>query len=464
MEQEKPFKTIEVIDSNTKQLCKIACMSCIRGHRTTSCGIPVCRTKIFWTVKRPGRPSNSCTCRFGSSGVCKCVTAIPKCPHKSKKGEKRSAECRCDEQGRFCCLLEPLHWESLFKLERPLVQFYTSRDALEMMQSMHRSVPGTPSAASTTFPSDNPPVSTYCGSGSHETSSLHTSRTSRSIAPSLKESSTSPYARPRFGRFGFMGVGGPMGPGTAPPDVMAWNNDVPVVSFEDRLIVPKADEEDEPGSCCGCTKESEYTSATALSYTSTAEQYNQTFPAFSSPPPTDPSVFDFDRWSHDYQIYQFPNAICQNCGLNGCTCRSCPPLMQNFGTTSWAQSCGRRHARIAPMPPRTQESAQFTPDTQVTSKLEDSDQSLLHLSQEPFLPGAEDFVSMPDIDMGLNDHDTSHLHDLSYGTNADILINGFHDPNGLISPQLAEPLGFIHPMPHRTDPPGQAADVDMFAG
>ena len=125
MDQEKPFKTIEVIDGRTKQVCKIACMSCIRGHRTTSCGIPVCRQKIFWTVKRPGRPSNSCTCRYGTTGGCKCVTAIPKCPHKSKKGEKRSSECRCDEQGRYCCLLEPEHWDVLFKLQKPSINFFT---------------------------------------------------------------------------------------------------------------------------------------------------------------------------------------------------------------------------------------------------------------------------------------------------------------------------------------------------
>ena len=135
MDLEKPFKTIEVIDKDTKQVCKIACMSCIRGHRTTSCGIPVCRSKVFWTVKRPGRPSNSCTCRFNASGVCKCVTAIPKCPHKSRKGEKRSSECRCDEQGRFCCLLEPEHWRKLMALEKPTVQFYPSRETLEAWQA-----------------------------------------------------------------------------------------------------------------------------------------------------------------------------------------------------------------------------------------------------------------------------------------------------------------------------------------
>ncbi|KAK3109548.1 hypothetical protein LTR53_017085, partial [Teratosphaeriaceae sp. CCFEE 6253] len=120
MEQEKPFKTIEVLDSRTNQLCKVACMSCIRGHRTTACGNPVCRSKIFWTVKRPGRPSNSCNCRYGATGGCKCVVARSACPHKSKKGEKRSGECRCEEQGRYCCLIEPEQWEALMALRKPV--------------------------------------------------------------------------------------------------------------------------------------------------------------------------------------------------------------------------------------------------------------------------------------------------------------------------------------------------------
>ena len=131
MDQEKPFKTIEVIDSRTQQVCKVACMSCIRGHRTTSCGIPVCRSKIFWTVKRPGRPSNSCNCRFGATGGCRCVVAKNACPHKPKKGEKRSGECRCDEQGRYCCLLEPEQWAVLMALGKPLADFYPSREAME---------------------------------------------------------------------------------------------------------------------------------------------------------------------------------------------------------------------------------------------------------------------------------------------------------------------------------------------
>jgi hypothetical protein len=160
MDQEKPFKTIEVVDSRTKQVCKVACMSCIRGHRTTSCGIPVCRTKVFWTVKRPGRPSNSCTCRYGATGGCKCVVAKSACPHKAKKGEKRSGECRCDEQGRYCCLLEPEHWAALHGLQKPTVDFFPSRELLESNQAStnHMAIPQTPAnhrtliSISTLFP------------------------------------------------------------------------------------------------------------------------------------------------------------------------------------------------------------------------------------------------------------------------------------------------------------------------
>jgi hypothetical protein len=77
--------------------------------------------------------------------------------------------------------------------------------------------------------------------------------------------------------------------------------------------------------------------------------------AITRPPYEPPYVqptFDFDRWTRDYQAYQYPGAICQKCGLNGCTCRNCPPVMQNYGTTSWAQCCGRKHARQGPQPPQ----------------------------------------------------------------------------------------------------------------
>jgi hypothetical protein len=62
-------------------------------------------------------------------------------------------------------------------------------------------------------------------------------------------------------------------------------------------------------------------------------------------PPAPAPEFDFSRLQADYFHYQFPSAICQNCGLSGCTCKNCPPVFQNYGTGSWAQCCGRKHAR-----------------------------------------------------------------------------------------------------------------------
>lgn len=62
-----------------------------------------------------------------------------------------------------------------------------------------------------------------------------------------------------------------------------------------------------------------------------------------------PSPFDFNKMTTDYFQYQLPSAICQNCGLSGCTCRSCPPVLQ-ASNGSWAQCCGRKHA-MAVVPP-----------------------------------------------------------------------------------------------------------------
>ena len=76
---------------------------------------------------------------------------------------------------------------------------------------------------------------------------------------------------------------------------------------------------------------------------------------------TDPgppmSDAEFDRMMADYFVHQLPSALCQNCGLSGCTCRNCPTLLQNFQSGSWAQGCSRRHARATtqlPPPPPSQ--------------------------------------------------------------------------------------------------------------
>lgn len=363
MEQEKPFKTIEVVDSKTRQVCKVACMSCIRGHRTTSCGIPVCRTKIFWTVKRPGRPSNSCTCRYGATGGCKCVVAKTACPHKSKKGEKRTGECRCDEQGRYCCLIEPEHWTALLSLQKPTIDFFPTREALETRQS-------TPS--NMVFS----PTPSFTHSSPHPSSRMSSMPPSTPTMPPMHGMSNGfnayqPTHTTLTPRFGFMGIGAPMGSTTdPPPDAMVWEGQAPMAP---RDIIPQYGYENaqpEQSSCCqqrsspatmnlqsppshlgtplGLAHPLQSTVHSPHAYegdqipTSIANQ------ASVAPAP----AFDFARLQADYFNYQFPSAICQNCGLNGCTCRNCPPVFQNFGTTTWAQYCGRKHARdLQPTPP-----------------------------------------------------------------------------------------------------------------
>ena len=343
MEQDKPFKSIEVTDSSTGQVCKVACMSCIRGHRTTSCGIPVCRTKIFWTVKRPGRPSNSCTCRFGSSGRCTCVVAKSACPHKPKRGEKRTVDCRCDEQGRYCCLLEPEHWDGLVAMQKPLVDFYSSREALEANHatSTNSTYPPTPAHSASTPQTINSLPSTP-----GPPAPMH------SIEGQAKEHQSPVWTTPRFG---MMGVGLPLGSrGHQGQDVLVWDGHAPQApreynpysNFRQQEPVETISPAQPPAA-----------SPTLYSYMAPAEQQYQP-PEFnpvaqslsemtipSQEPPA--STFDFDKMMEDYLNYQFPSAICQNCGLNGCTCKNCPALMQNSVNGSWAQGCSRKHTRTA---------------------------------------------------------------------------------------------------------------------
>jgi hypothetical protein len=235
MDQEKPFKTIEVVDSRTKQVCKVACMSCIRGHRTTSCGIPVCRTKVFWTVKRPGRPSNSCTCRYGATGGCKCVVAKSACPHKAKTGEKRSGECRCDEQGRYCCLLEPEHWAALHGLQKPTVDFFPSRELLESNQAStnHMAIPQTPA-----YPMSSPPAT-----NSIPSTPIHVMNNNYGSYQTMQSTSLTP-------RFGMMGVGRQGSTHPRPQDVLAWEGQASPAPRE--VVLPPMYESIQPeqSDCC----------------------------------------------------------------------------------------------------------------------------------------------------------------------------------------------------------------------
>jgi len=348
MDQEKPFKTIEVIDSRTKQPCKIACMSCIKGHRTTSCGIPVCRTKLFWTVKRPGRPSNSCTCQYGGRRGCKCVMAKSACPHKVKKGEKRTGECRCDEQGRHCALLEPHHWDELKALQKPTVDFYPTREALEarFTASNLNDLPLSLSYSQHTSRTFNPP--------SGLTTPHSGPQTAQMISPNFSETQ-SPHSVPLVPRFGMMGIGAPQGSdGSVTPNVLSWDGDVPVAPREHHPIHLRNVQQGEQHSCCQNASGpitpiqfSHYVPPGPAGVASQNPSYSPFGSSMASPQPSQQQAsLDFDKLSHDYFQYQLPSAICQTCGLNGCTCRNCPPVLQ-VSNGSWAQCCGRKHARTA---------------------------------------------------------------------------------------------------------------------
>ncbi|KAK0356710.1 hypothetical protein LTR91_011654 [Friedmanniomyces endolithicus] len=328
---EKPFKTIEVIDVRTNQVCKVACMSCIRGHRTTACGIAVCRSKVFWTVKRPGRPSNSCSCRYGATGGCKCVVA------------------RCEEQGRFCCLIEPEQWEALMALQKPVVQFFATPEALDASH-------GTPTSMST--------ATTPAYLGSPRIFGSLPGTPARLHSPRPLPDPSSPYIGYQSPpvtltpRFGMMGIGGPQGSEeTVMPDVLAWDGQVPLAPREYQPPHRQLPQEEEPRSCCQ--------SSATLQHSVQVEDYSTLNQSIVPPPgfvpfsglmpdtnvsleqPLTQPTFDFNKLQNDYYNYQFPSAICQTCGLSGCTCRNCPPVMQSSINGSWAQCCGRKHARTA---------------------------------------------------------------------------------------------------------------------
>ena len=351
MEQDKPFKTIEVIDSQTGKLCKIACMSCIRGHRTTSCGIPVCRSKIFWTVKRPGRPSNSCTCRYGPGKGCECVVAKSACPHKPKKGEKRTVDCRCDEQGRYCCLLEARHWDQLLLLQNPTVTFFSPREALE----------GTGNEPSN---GDLPPTPAYSASTPQTLNSLpNTPGSQQNTMQSFSAvpQSTDPTQSAVAPRFGLMGVGTPWGSGGFQgQDVLVWEGQA-----------PPAPRDYQPYTDFNSTTSNSFSSPLSFaaapltqyksSYDYVPDQFsNKDFAPvtqsmqdmkFSPDQAELPSThtLDFERMMSDYFDHQYPSALCQNCGLSGCSCRNCPAVMQTE-SGSWAQGCARKHVQFGPTP------------------------------------------------------------------------------------------------------------------
>lgn len=125
LEMKQP-RSITVMDSRTAEIQKVACMSCIRGHRTAFCGRSVCHPKIFWTVSKPGRPATACTCSLRETDRCKCTRVQSKKQSREVLDPVPSAVTN----ERRCCLLNPSDWEAISLQQRPEVVFYPSAEAL----------------------------------------------------------------------------------------------------------------------------------------------------------------------------------------------------------------------------------------------------------------------------------------------------------------------------------------------
>lgn len=344
MDPEKPFKTIEVIDSRTSKVCKIACMSCIRGHRTTSCGNPVCRSKILWTIKRPGRPANTCTCPYGRSGRCQCVVAQSACPHRPKKGEKRSVDCRCDEQGRWCCLLGPAQWDALMGLQRPRVDFYPTPEAMNAASAMSTNPPA---------PSFTPP---YSMATPQTMLSLPSTPVPSNSVNNIGHGQSHPngYQTPAYpaSPFDVMANGISMqNDGHLNGNDLSWQHDsLLALQHDHHSYSDMTSPQSTPFSNSVMMSTAPTTPSHGLDHSAAELDFDAMAAPFehitsTSVEPSD--LMGLDKSIPDYLTWQFPSVICQSCGLSGCTCRSCPAVMQNVNDGSWAQCCSRKHVQAA---------------------------------------------------------------------------------------------------------------------
>ncbi|KAK5124690.1 hypothetical protein LTR85_001403 [Meristemomyces frigidus] len=164
-------------------------------------------------------------------------------------------------------------------------------------------------------------------------------------------------------RFGMIGLGAPQGSQhDMAADVLAWDGYAPEAprDYHPAHYQPIRPAEDR--SCCqgpsspppapSYDQYVQYGHLPALPQQATFAPFPcSMMPTVSIPEPEMPratqAALDYDKFNNDYFNYQFPSAICQTCGLSGCTCRNCPPVMQNASNGSWAQMCGRKHARTA---------------------------------------------------------------------------------------------------------------------
>ncbi|KAK0310610.1 hypothetical protein LTR01_003764 [Friedmanniomyces endolithicus] len=150
-----------------------------------------------------------------------------------------------------------------------------------------------------------------------------------------------------------MGIGGPQGSDEiVMPDLLAWDGQVPLAPRDHQPPHRRLLREEVPRSCCqGSTTPEQSTQAEDYSALNQSIIPLPDFVPFggllpdanvSFDQPLTQPTFDFNKLQNDYYNYQFPSAICQTCGLSGCTC-----LMQSSINGSWAQCCGRKHARTA---------------------------------------------------------------------------------------------------------------------
>ncbi|KAK3051544.1 hypothetical protein LTR09_007199 [Extremus antarcticus] len=260
-------------------------------------------------------------------------------------------DCRCDEQGRFCCLLEPEHWDALCALQKPSVEFFTSREALD---ARHASPPAAAFPPTPSYSAGTPQTVMSVPSTPTPTNGIHFVHTTG------EHFADTPSPARGVPVFGMMGLGAPMGDHHRGQDVLTWDGQSPPAPLEFQPYSGfKQSEMALPASpipfSAPLSTPYPYIPPSDPNFAPqdfvpvTQSLHDLTLP---SQDPI-PSTLDFDKMMADYFSYQFPSAICQNCGMNGCTCRNCPAVMQNFESGSWAQCCSRKHVRYAaqvPMP------------------------------------------------------------------------------------------------------------------
>ena len=175
-----------------------------------------------------------------------------------------------------------------------------------------------------------------------------------------------PQRPPITTRFGMMGVGTPWGTeGFHGEDVLIWDGQAPPAPREYQPFSQFSSSDNHMPTPSSADFEPPLSYPASYSYVS-AQFPNTEFTPITQPmqdlhlPPDQTQIelpstntfdfdssahtFDFDKMMADYINYQLPSAICQNCGLNGCSCRNCPAVMQTE-SGSWAQGCARKHVR-----------------------------------------------------------------------------------------------------------------------